>query len=274
VASLDPALRFYSDVVGLQLHGRSGSEAVLGDGLEDVLVLVEEPDARRPGRHAGLYHVALLYPSRLELARAALRLSATRTPISGASDHKTHEAIYLDDPSGNGVELAADRPRETWPSFAEMQADPRPHPLDGESLFAVVAGETPRPGPEGLRIGHVHLHVSEIAPVVRFYREGLGFDLTLSGPSMAFFSAGGYHHHVGTNTWRGERIPPSQPGVIGLRRFTIELPDAGDVGAAANRLRAIGVPLEEQNGSFLTRDPSENELLVRAANGNRPGGGR
>src|SRR5262249_11363487 len=162
---------------------------------------------------AGLYHVAFLYPSRIELARAALRLSASRTPISGASDHKTHEAIYLDDPSGNGVELAADRPREAWPSFAEMQADTRPHPLAGPSLFSLVAGETPRPrAADGLRIGHVHLHVSEIAPIVRFYRDGLGFDITLSGPSMAFFSAGGYHHHVGTNTWRGVRIPVARPG--------------------------------------------------------------
>ena len=115
----------------------------MGVGEEDLLVLYEEPEARRAGRHAGLYHYALLYPSREELAHAALRLAATKTPIQGASDHGTHEAIYLPDPDGNGIELAADRPREAWPRPLEYAGGP--HPLDLDGLLAAVAGEKPRP---------------------------------------------------------------------------------------------------------------------------------
>src|SRR4051794_18778301 len=116
VSNLERSLDWYGAALGLRVHGRDGNTAELGDGTTTVLVLVEDQDAAPAGRHAGLYHYALLYPSREELARAAMRLAAQRTPVQGASDHGTHEAIYLPDPDGNGIELAADRPRERWPS--------------------------------------------------------------------------------------------------------------------------------------------------------------
>ena len=139
VSDLDRSVAFYENAIGLRLHRREGGVAAMGVGEEDLLVLYEEPEARRASRHAGLYHYALLFPSRQELAHAALRLAATRTSIQGASDHGTHEAIYLPDPDGNGIELAADRPRERWPKPLNYAGGP--HPLDLGGLLATVAGE-------------------------------------------------------------------------------------------------------------------------------------
>src|SRR3954471_852619 len=176
VANLDRALAWYTTALGLRVLRREGPDAALGtaDG-DDVVVLHEDPEARPARRHSGLYHYALLYPSREELARAVLRLSATRTPVDGASDHETHEAIYLPDPDGNGLELAADRPREQWPDHLGYAGGPKP--LDVDNLMAAVAGEdvTPHVGP-GLRMGHVHLHVGDIDEGLRFYRDGIGFE--------------------------------------------------------------------------------------------------
>jgi len=128
VSDLDRSIAFYQDAVGLRVHEREDGVAALGAGAEDVLVLTEQPGARPPGRHAGLYHVALLYPTRQELARALERIVRTQTPVEGMSDHGTHEAVYLPDPDGNGLELAADRPREAWPDLQSYGAGP--HPLD------------------------------------------------------------------------------------------------------------------------------------------------
>src|ERR671932_578354 len=142
VTDLARSVAFYQNAIGLSLHRREDPVAAMGAGEEDLLVLYEEPSARRAGRHAGLYHYALLFPSREELAHAALRLAATQTPIQGASDHGTHEAIYLPDPDGNGIELAADRPRERWPAGAD-QSGGGPAPLDLDALLATVQGEQP-----------------------------------------------------------------------------------------------------------------------------------
>src|SRR5215203_4823783 len=148
----------------------------MGVGEEDLLVLYEEPGARRAGRHAGLYHYALLFDSRKELAQAALRLAARRTPVQGASDHGTHEAIYLPDPDGNGIELAADRPREQWPT-PQRAYGAGPQPLDTDALLKTIEGEEPSDTVRaGLRIGHVHLHVGDIEQALGFYTGVLGFD--------------------------------------------------------------------------------------------------
>ena len=157
----DRSVAWYQTSLGLRVHAHEGTIASLGDGEVTVLVLHEDPLARPAGRSAGLYHYALLYPSREELARAAVRLSVTSTPIDGASDHRTHEAIYLSDPDGNGIELAADRPRAQWP--VDLGYASGPAALDFDALWATIAGEPPAPhvGP-GLRIGHLHLHVGDI----------------------------------------------------------------------------------------------------------------
>src|ERR671939_236988 len=223
--------------MGLGVHRRENPVAAMGVGEEDLLVLYEEPEARRAGRHAGLYHFALLFGSREELARAALRLAALRTPIEGASDHGTHEAIYLPDPDGNGIELAADRPRGLWPRPLDYAGGP--HPLDLDGLPAAVAGEEPsgEAGP-GLTVGPVHLHVGDLERGLAFYRDVLGFELmTLMPGAAAFVAAGGYHHHLGFNVWRGEGVPPVPEGRVGLRHWTVVLEDAGQVAAVRRRVR-------------------------------------
>jgi catechol 2,3-dioxygenase len=250
VSDLDRSVAWYQTSLGLRVHSHEPATAALGDGSNTVIVLHEDPQARPAGRHAGLYHYALLYPSREELARAAVRLSVTGTPIDGASDHRTHEAIYLPDPDGNGIELAADRPREQWP--ADLGYAGGPAALDFAALLGTIAGEdaAPQVGP-GLRMGHLHLHVGDIDEGLRFYRDVLGFEVQANLGSAAFVSAGGYHHHLGFNIWRGPGVGPAPAHTAGLRHWTVQLPAAG-VAELRARLEA---DTEDIEGGFLVRDP-------------------
>jgi catechol 2,3-dioxygenase len=257
VRDLDASIAWYERSLGLQLHRRDDGAAELGDGAEPVVVLHEDPRARPAGRHSGLYHYALLYPSRRELARAAVRLAAARTPVQGASDHGTHEAIYLPDPDGNGIELAADRPREAWGDGIKLElARGGPQPLDVDDLLATVADEPPseRVG-EGLRTGHLHLHVGSVDEGLAFYRDLLGFELQAAMPSAAFVSAGGYHHHLAFNTWRGEGAGPPPEHTAGLRHWTIVLDDPAALTEVRSRIAAAGLPVEDSDGGFTVRDP-------------------
>ena len=264
VTDLDRSVDFYETSIGLQLHSREGNRAALGAGGEDLLVLVEDPGARRAGRHSGLYHFALLHPSRHELARAAYRLAASRTRISGASDHGISEAIYLPDPDDNGIELAADRGRERWGDLRDPTTIGGPEPLDVAGLMSLVDGEELRPhvSPETV-VGHVHLHVGDLDRGLAFYRDVIGFEVMTLLDSAAFVAAGGYHHHLGFNIWRGRGAPPVPPGVVGLRHWTIALPD--DAAAALReRVIAAGAPYEDTPEGLLVRDPWDIPLLVVA----------
>jgi catechol 2,3-dioxygenase len=261
VADLGRAVAWYERALGLRVHRRDEQEAELGDGAETLVVLHEDPQARPAGRHAGLYHYALLYPSREELARAALRLFTTRTPIQGASDHRTHEAIYLPDADGNGIELAADRPREAWPQDLGYRHGPAP--LDFDALLATIDGEQPAEHVgDGMRVGHVHLHVGDVDEGLAFYRDRLGFDEQANLGSAAFVSAGGYHHHLGFNVWNGRGVGPQPPDTVGLREWTIELPSAADVQDVRERLERGGVQVEPGDRGFVVRDPWETAVRV------------
>ncbi len=256
VRDLDPSIAWYERALGLRLHGRESSQAALGDGEETVVVLHEDPEAGPAGRHAGLYHYALLYPSRRELARGAARLMETRMPIQGMSDHGTHEAIYLPDADGNGIELAADRPLDIWPSFEEEFARGGPRPLDLDALLSTIAGEDSPPQiGEGLRVGHVHLHVGDVDQGLAFYRDVLGFELRANVGSAAFVSAGGYHHHLAFNTWKGEGVGPAPPHTVGLHHWTVRLPSDDDIAGVRARVEAAGLPVEAVPGGFGTGDP-------------------
>ncbi len=251
VAELERSLRWYEQALGLRRMG----ENALGDGVTPVIVLHEDPEARPAGRHAGLYHYALLFPSREELARAVLRLSAAQTPVQGLSDHGTHEAVYLPDADGIGIELAADRPRDEWPTAQEMYGR-GPQPLDLEDLLRTVEGEQPTEAVgEGLRMGHVHLHVGDIDEALAFYRDLLGFDEQANLGTAAFLSAGGYHHHVGVNVWKGRGVGPPPPHTAGLDHWTLELGSEDAVEELRARLEEAGQELEPYDGGFLVRDP-------------------
>jgi catechol 2,3-dioxygenase len=265
VTDLDRSVAFYQDALGLRLHRREDPVAAMGTGGEDLVVLVEEQTAARAGRHAGLYHFALLMPDRRELARALQRLAATRTPIEGASDHGISEAIYLPDPDGNGIELAADRPRSEWPDLGSIGA---PQPLDLYDLLGLVADEDPiRHAAAGVTVGHVHLHVGDIATARRFYEEALGFHAMTAMRNAVFVSVAGYHHHVAFNTWRGVGVPeaPAPETVAGLRHWTLLLDGAEQLAAVRARLDAAGIEAEEREDGLVVRDPAGIPLLLAVA---------
>ena len=265
VTDLDRAIAFYTDVIGLTVRNRDGADAALGAGGEDLVVLHEEPSATPAGHHAGLYHFALLFPTREELARAGRRIAELRVPIDGASDHGTHEAIYLPDPDGIGIELAADRPREVWPTRdGRVVFAGGPHPLDVPSLFATISGEQASLHADaGLRMGHVHLHVGDLDASTCFYRDGLGFEVMAEMGSAVFVSAARYHHHIGFNLWRGAGAAPTPAHAVGLRHWTLETADADERDAVAARLEAIGAPLSERDGALFAQDPAGIAVLVR-----------
>jgi catechol 2,3-dioxygenase len=265
VTDLERSSDFYREAIGLGVQGGENGVAALGAGGEDLLVLHEEPGAARAGRAgAGLYHFALLHPSRKELARAALRLAATRTAIQGASDHKFSEAIYLPDPDGNGIELYADRPRDQWPEPLEALPAGGPMPLDLQGLLELARGDEPAAADPGLVVGHMHLHVGGLEDALDFYRDVIGFEPMILTPSAAFVSAGGYHHHLGLNTWRGEGVAAAPDDSVGLRRWTIVLPDEGEVARVRGRVEEAGLEHEQLNGGFVVRDPWGIPLLVAA----------
>ena len=265
VVRLERSLEWYGRVLGLRAgpsQGRGTPLHAAGDP-DPVLLLEEHAGAAPAGRHAGLFHVCLLYPTRDDLARAALRLARTGEPATGASDHGTHEAIYLRDPDGLGLELAADRPREAWPDVRSPAGYAGgPEPLDLRGLLATIAGEDVRPAADpGVRIGHVHLHVGDVRAGVAHYCGLLGFELMVDLGSAAFVSAGGYHHHLAFNTWNGEGVGPAPAGAVGLERWTIELPDADAMLAVRGRTGSAG------SGPLLVRDPWGIAVEFRVAAG-------
>jgi catechol 2,3-dioxygenase len=266
VRDVERSSGFYSDAIGLRLQGREDGVAALGAGAEDLLVLHEEPAAGAPGEHAGLYHFALLHPSREELARAARRLAATGTAIHGASDHGFSEAIYLADPDGNGIELYADRPRDRWPDLQNAIPPGGPLPLDLRGLLELAAGSSGQADP-GLVVGHLHLHVGDLEAALGFYRDVIGFEPVMVMPTAAFVSAGGYHHHLGLNIWRGRGAGAVRADTVGLRRWTVVLPDRGEVERVAARVAAAGLGSEEVADGFVVSDPWGIPLLVAAEAG-------
>jgi catechol 2,3-dioxygenase len=264
VTDLDRSVGYYQDVIGLRLHGRENGTARMGGGGDDLLVLEENPQARPAGRTSGLYHFALLHPSREELGSALQRVAARRMPMTGASDHGVSEALYLRDPDGNGIELYADRPREVWPP-------PQPGfrvgmftaPLDLEDLIRAAPGEEAPPHVgEGLTLGHMHLHVGDIDEAMRFYRDVIGFDSMAELPGAAFVSAGGYHHHLGFNTWQGQGAPPAPADAVGLRYWTLRLDGDDELAQVRGRIDAAGIPADAHPDGLLVRDPFGNALVL------------
>lgn len=265
-ADLERQIAFYRDILGFKVHWRERDEAGLGAGGEDLLRLTERADARRVRGATGLYHTAFLLPTRWDLAHLLRRIAETRSPIQGMTNHGTHYAIYLPDAEDNGIELAWDFPKEQWPrSFQEMMR--RHRGLAPEEVFRALE-DNPAPW-EGLspaaKVGHVHLHVAELEPTYHFYHEIMGFDLPFEPMDTAiFFSAGGYHHHIGTNVWQGIGAPPPPENAIGLRYFSVIVPDAAELDRLVERIRQAGFAAQQTPDGWLARDPSQNGVLLRA----------
>ena len=262
VSDLERALAYYRNSLGFQLHRQEGSTAALGAGRDDLLLLTEIPGAQHPGRTTGLYHFAILVPSRLALAQSLQHMIDTNTRIGGWSDHLVSEAIYLSDPDGNGIEIYRDRPRTEW-TYANEQIKMTVDPFDAKGVLAELTPDAPEW--DGLHpdtiLGHMHLHVAQLPQAVVFYRDVLGFGfMTGYGDSAAFLSAGGYHHHIGLNTWNGIGAPPSPPDSVGLREFTVHLPNTDELDALVGRLDSANVPFERNGTSLQLHDPSHNQL--------------
>lgn len=220
---------FYERVVGLREIEAGTGKVVLGADARPLVELVEDLAAPpRPPRTTGLFHLALLVPDRAELARSLQRLIETRWPLAGASDHLVSEALYLSDPEGNGIEIYRDRPPSEW-EYDGDELRMATLPLDLENLLGERDGGEPAAGtpvPGDTSMGHVHLNVDDLDAGERFYAGLLGLDVTARGyPGALFLAVGGYHHHIGLNTWRGEGIPAPPPGSLGLRSFELALPD-------------------------------------------------
>ncbi len=267
ISDLRRSVHFYETRLGFTVHRRDERTAWLGAGGPlggpDLLVLSQCEHAPRVRGTTGLYHFAILVPSRADLARALRRLVDTDTIVQGAADHGVSEALYLADADGIGIEVYRDRPRAEWPVVAgqlRMGADP----IDLEALLeAAGKADSPAGLPHGTVIGHVHLHVSHVDEAQAFYVGVLGFELMQRyGPSALFVAAGGYHHHIGLNTWAGVGAPPPPPGAIGLKHFVVLLPDDAARDAVVGRLVAAGVTPEPVEGGLLIHDPAKNAVLL------------
>jgi catechol 2,3-dioxygenase len=259
VGDLDRSLAYYDTEIGLDVLEQGGGRASLGTGDTELLVLYEVPGAPHSHGHTGLFHFALLVPERRDLAQWLAHAARDRTELTGLSDHVVSEAIYLRDPDHHGIEIYADRPREQWDG--KVASALTTLPLDVQSLLGELedpAGEPFDRLPDGTVMGHVHFKVSNVPDTVAFYRDALGMELMAQlGNQAAFLAAGGYHHHVGGNTWESAGASPAPPGSGALRHATVVLPDA----AARDEL-AARVDAEESEFGPLVRDPSGNALVL------------
>ena len=260
---------FYRERLGLEPLRSDAGRASFGAGGRMLLELVEQRDARRVRGVTGLYHFALLLPSRRELANALARLATTGTALTGVADHGVSEALYLDDPEGNGIELYRDRPRAEWP-LVNGELTMATDPLDLGELIAGADADRPidMPIAPGTTLGHMHLHVAQLESARAFYADTLGFDLMQRlGSSALFLSAGGYHHHVGLNTWLGVGAPPPPPDALGLRRFTVRLPSDAAARQVHERLERAQIAVQSEREGFSALDPSQNRVGFEVASG-------
>ena len=269
VADLERSLAFYPDAVGLEAVEQRDGRVSLGRDGRVLLVLVEEAGARSAAGYTGLYHFALLVPQRTDLARWLAHAARDRVPLVGLSDHFVSEALYLSDPDGHGIEIYWDRPREHWEG--QVAARMATLPLDVDDLFGELDDPAAEPFdglPSDTVMGHVHLKVADIPKTIGFYRDVLGFALMAQlGSQAAFLSAGGYHHHVGANTWESAGAGPPPPAAASLRHATIVLPSDEERERILRRVQQTGQRTEETEDGPLVSDPSGNRLLLLAESG-------
>lgn len=266
ISDLKRSLDFYQRVIGLQVEEISGGRASLGVAGKRMLVLSELPGARKVPYRSGLYHFAILTPSRSALGKSLRNLIDSGAEIQGGADHLVSEAIYLADPDGNGIEIYRDRPKNEW-QYEGGQLLMSTDPLDYQGILASTNGSNGawHGLEEGTRLGHVHLHVAQLDQAADFYEKVLGFDFVMAYMnSAAFLSAGGYHHHVGLNVWNGVGAAPNPPDAVGLRYFTINLVNQGEMQSLLERLQGAGTAYEQRETGLFLRDPAENGILIRS----------
>jgi catechol 2,3-dioxygenase len=263
VSNLQRSVSYYERVLGLRTQSVTSASAVLGaHGAERPLVMLQTERGITSSRRGafGLYHFALLLPERNALGRFAAHLAALDVRVAMA-DHLVSEALYLWDPDGLGIEVYADRPRDTW-QHSDRELAMTTDPLDIQSVIAAGRGEAWTGAPDGTTMGHVHLHVESLGEAEAFYHRALGFDKTVwSYPGALFMSAGGYHHHLATNTW--SHGPAASAGEARLLEWELMLPSYNDVEGAAHSLRHAGYGIENTGDGVAARDSSGTRVLIR-----------
>lgn len=264
VRDLQRSLDYYTEVIGLRVVERDDHAAALaahGDGRPLVRLHADPGTQPVPRRGVfGLYHFALLLPDRASLGRFVTHLAALDVR-AGAADHLVSEALYLTDPDGLGIEVYADRPREGW-RHAQRELAMASDPLDFAAVAAAGHGEPWTGAPAGTTMGHIHLHVGDLDEARRFYHGALGFDVTVwSYPGALFFSAGGYHHHLGTNTWSGG--PAATGTQARLLDWELLLPHTADAAAAAHSLIAAGYAAGQDGAAWTASDPWGTRVMLR-----------
>ncbi|MED4876316.1 VOC family protein [Anoxybacillus geothermalis] len=265
VENIERSIDFYEQVIGFKVWKKTDRQALFTADGQTVLLSVEQPENVIPkqGRTTGLYHFALLLPTRADLGKVLGHLLRIGYPLQGGADHWVSEAIYLADPDGNGIELYADKPSSTW-RWANGEVAMSTEPLDVKGLLAEGKEEAWHGLPRGTLIGHIHLHVSELRQAEQFYTKGLGFDVVNRyGGQALFLSTGKYHHHIGLNTWNGVGAPMPPANSVGLESFTLMLPDEAAKEKVAAGLREVGASVKEENGVLMTWDPSGNRILLQ-----------
>jgi catechol 2,3-dioxygenase len=270
VADLARSVDFYARALGLPLVEQDDDRARLGvDRERPALVLerLEQPLPATPNS-TGLFHLAWLLPTRSALAATIERVIEARWPIHGASDHGVSEALYLTDPDGLGIEIYADRPREQWAHLPSGELEMLTRPLDLDDLLAQAPLEPEPAMAPRTALGHVHLKTSDVPRAAAFYRDVLGFDEVAHMPSAAFLSAGGYHHHVGLNSWQSRGAGPPSAHEPGLRQVVFELPSSGALGELERKLSQLPgeqLGLERKPGRLAVLDPDANRLVFAGA---------
>ena len=261
--NLEALAAFYGEALGLSVMRREERGATLGAGGVPLVELELQPAAKPDDpREAGLYHTALLMPTRADLARWLHHVARRKVALTGASDHAVSEAFYLDDPDGNGVEVYCDRPAESW----EWTGDDlriTTDPLDIDAILREVPANSSYLGaPDGLRIGHVHLRVGEVGRAEAFYRDGLGLDVTRRRHGASFMSSGRYHHHIAANVWHSAGAAVRDPDRAGLSLLVLEAADANTLAEIRARLARGGIPFRESSAGIETSDPWGTRLRI------------
>ena len=274
VADMENQIAFYTQALGMEVLVQEAGEAWLGVDGRDLLHLKVEPQFTRYTRVAGLYHFALLYPGRKAFARAVARLFALQVPNS-PTDHIMTKSTYLEDPEGNGIELYCESPEDgefiyNDGVYAARRTDGTlsdgREAMDLEALFSELPKDKSlhRTMDDKVRLGHMHLHMGSVDDALNFYQGVLGFDLMGRADryQMAFVSAGGYHHHIGLNTWQGVGAPPPPEDALGLRYFSIVLPNQEALDAVLERVAFAGLISEEVQGGIMVEDPSRHGVML------------
>jgi len=264
VEDLKRSLAFYQEIIGFKILDQSEKRATFtADGVT-ALLTIEQPEGVRPKerRTTGLYHFAILLPERRDLGSFIQHLIQKNHSVHGASDHLVSEALYMADPDGNGIEVYSDRPSESW-NWQDQEVAMTSEALDIQSILAESEGVRWNGLPSGTLMGHIHLHVADLAMSEKFYTKGLGFDIVNRyGGQALFLSTGQYHHHIGLNTWNGAGAPMPGQNSVGLKHFTLVLPSETVMEKIVEQLNNVGAEVSKDKAGVFTVDPSGNRIKL------------